>query len=418
MKRFFIILFLVFVTSHAAVTRAQTKFYIYQKTGEYNIAPWLRYNKADGLFTGLSGQFFFNENFWLNARAGYAFSLKKPRYKAGLEKILPAGEDDYFLTLDYFRMTHSNDFAVIPDWQNSLASSVARLDYYDHYDLHGGRLTFGKHWRGIIKTALTFGYNRYATLETATQKSLFDWGGACIDGKRRFAPNPPVKKGDDAYAEFVVDYDPRPSPHAFLNAWLIRAEYDISRWAKQSRTDFSYQRLDLSVQRQQRLFIRQRLAAQLAFRSHEGKSNFYSASDGANLPQEQFLYDIGGQVALRGYRYKEFTNGNRMLLGKLDYAFNGGFFPKTPFAKCWGVGWLFRKFDLTLFADAGQIWTADDNAMMLNPEGFRFHDMKYSAGAGLAMIPWIRFDVAFPLNKTEYSELKHPVFYFTFNLNI
>ncbi len=417
MKRTSILFFLSIIFIQSA--NAQYRFYIYEESGEYNIAPWFRYNKTDGLFTGLGGQYFFNEDFWISARAGYAFSLKKPRYQIGVEKIIPAREDDYYVKLDYYRLTFSGDYPVIPDWQNSLASAIARLDYYDHYDKHGAGAVFGKNWRGTFETEIIALYDRYSSLETETQKSLFRWGGEKTDGKRQFAPNPPVKPGNDVFTGLRLDYDPRPSPMAFLNAWLVRAEYDNSKWLhKLSGSDFRYHRASLSVQRLQRMFTRQKLTLSLSAKSFEGPSVFYSEKAGAELPREQFLYDLGGLNTLRGYRYKEFSNGNRMILGKMDYYFNGSFLPSTPFAKWWGIGWLFKKFDLVLFADAGQSWKAEDDSFLLNPDGFRASGMMYDAGAGLAMGPWLRFDAAFPLKKSRLTKKFDEVYYFTLNINL
>lgn len=417
MMRIFI--FILFTQILLSSVEAQSRFYIYEKSGEYNAATWIRYNRADGLFTGLTGQFFFNDDFWISARAGYGFSSKKPRYKIELDKVFPSNENDYYIKADYYRLTHTNDAGIIPDWQNSLTAAVARLDYYNHMDLHGGTAVFGVNWRGVFKTEITSGVNRYASLKTKTQKSLFRWGGERIGGKRIFGPNPSVEPGYDVFAGFRLDYDPRPSPSAFINAWLVRTEYENSKVLHGlTGSDFNYQRLSLHIQRHQRIMTRPKLMFALSLRSFEGRSSFMSDEPGVRLPSEQFLNDLGGLGTLRGYRYREFQNANRMMSGKIDFLFNGSFLPRTPFAKWWGIGWLFRKFDIVFFADGGQAWLTGDQTFLLDPKGLKLRNMAYDAGAGLSMGPWLRFDAAFPLKKTRLTKSFQPVYYFTFSINI
>lgn len=399
--------------------QSQTQFFIYQKSGHYGIAPWIRYNKVDGGFAGLSGVYFLNDDFRWLARVGYAFSLHRLRYQTGVEKIFPGETTDWFIMADYFHLSQTNDIQVIPDWQNSITAAFARLDYYDYYDLHGGQVRIGMHRNGSIKTSLNAGYHRYETLKTETQKSLVDWGGTKINGRRLFPPNPAVLKGEDVWMGLSLDYNPLPSPNAFINAWLVRADYRFSEGIRRlAKTDFAYQQLQVDLRRQQRLFGKQRFTAQFRFLSYRGPIVFSDPVTHQVLPMTMFLYDVGGINTLRGYRYKEFRDGNRLWLVKLDYAFNGDFFPKTPFARCWGLGWLFRKTDLAFFADAGQLGYAGRKAFLLNPDGLSLNQIHYSAGVAVTMLPWIRMELAFPLNPSESERRKQPAFYFIFQLNI
>ncbi len=388
----------------------QTRFYIYEKNDQFKAAPWFRYNKAEGLFTGLSAQFLFTEQFFMEGRAGYALAGKFPRYKIGLQKTFVSDNNEFFIRADYYDLTETNDEHVLPDWENSLTSLLFKLDYYNFYRERGPVITFGQNWNGTYKIDLYAGMRDFYALSNKAKFSLFDTGGDRKDGKRVFAYNPRAAEGRDYYLGLSYDIDYRPSPTAFVNAWQFKGRYENSALLHSAtHSDFSYQRMELQFQRFQRVFTKQKTVLSLKIASYSGRTQF--TSDTLLAPRDQFLYDIGGYGSLRGYSYREFLDGNRMILFNWDYYFNGSFLPKSFLTKIWGIGNIFRAGDLFLFADAGYVWQTDPSNAFYEFSRFDLQDIKADAGLGLAFADWVRFEAAFPLSKGIDTRRSDHVFY-------
>ena len=399
-NRFSLIYVLILLLSASQLYSQQSRFTIFEKSDKFNITPWLRYNKGEGLFTGIFSQYFFNENLFTEGKAGYAFAGKFPRYSVALQKTFQSDNNEFSIRSDYYDLTMTNDENVLPDWQNSLNALLFKLDYFNFYRARGTTLTFGQNWDGTYKVDLFAGMRNFYSMENKAEASLFDLGSESINGKKVFAPNPPVAHGRDYYTGVNYDIDFRPSPVAFVNAWQFKGRYENSKILHTvTKSDFSYQRAYLEFDRYQRLFTKQKMLMTLKLASYQGKTQFKADTTGTLLPQDQFLYDMGGYGSLRGYSYREFQDGNRMMLFSWDYFFNGSFLPKTFLTKIWGLGNIFKMADLMLFADAGYVWSVDQNKPLTGIGDIGLRDMRADAGFGLAFTEWIHCAAAFPLRK-------------------
>ncbi len=378
-------------------------FYLYD-TDQFNVAPQVAYNKVDGLFTGITGRYQFNEYFSAQGKLGYAFSGKYPRYGVGLQKSFPHGNNEFNISADYFRETVSNDTYVIPRWQNSLTSMLFHLDYYDHYETRGVKIRLGQVWNGTYQVHIFGGAQKYFRLDNTTEKSLLDWGADNIGGKKLFSRNPPAAEGSDYFLGLDYDIDFRPSPLAFVSAWHFKGTYSNSAIMHHAtRSDFSYNRLDLQFTRYQRLFPNHKMKASLRLASYEGQTQFQSDSLGTLKPRDQFLLDAGGYGSLRGYHYREFENGNRLAVFSLDYYFSGG---------------LFKTFNLVLFGDAGRVWTAGTSKSFAGFGGAGLKNFQADAGAGVALAEYLRLDWAFPLKKGIATKRGDSKVYFRMTLKL
>lgn len=416
MKNYFsslILLAILFFSSQ--LYSQQSRFYIYEKNDKFNVAPWLRYNKGEGLFTGASSQYFFNENFFADGKAGYAVAGKFPRYMIGIQKNFQYENNEFILRAAYYDLTETNDQYVLPDWQNSMTALLFKLDYFNFYRTRGTTLTFGQNWNGTYKIDISAGMRNFYSMRNKAEASVFSSGGDKIDGKRAFALNPPVAQGRDYFIALEYDIDFRPSPTSFVNAWHLRGRYENSILLHDiAKSDFSYQRMYLEFNRYQRLFTKQKSLFTLKLASYQGKTQFTADTAGTPLPQDQFLYDIGGYGSLRGYSYREFQNGNRLAIFSWDYFFNGTFLPKSFLTKIWGLGKIFKNTDLMLFADAGYVWKVDHTKPVVSVGGIGVKDIRADAGFGLALTEWIRCEAAFPLRKGVKTERGDYVIYFRF----
>ncbi len=383
---------ILFLTPSCAL--GQTEFHIYEGHG-LRISPWMRYNKADAFFTGLIGKWEITDpDFFLHGRWGYSFGGRHPRYSAGLTKIFPTGNNEIILDAEYFSLTTSSEPMVLSDLKNSLSSVLFRADFYNYYHTRGGTFAAGYNAGDVFRVTALGGWKRYSTLKNNTRTSLFDWGG---DGsEKKFEPSPAVEEGDDRLASITVEYDPRPSKMAPVTAWTG----DVSYARSVAGSDFHYDRITLGLKRYQNLWGPTRMIAGVRAGSYDGKLTF---TDELNTvrPMDPFLFDLGGLGSLRGYDYREFRDGNRLVSGNVDFLFNGAFFPKTPMKTWWGVGWLFRNFDLVLFADAGSLWVNDGS--LLRFSGMKSELLRADAGFGLAMKNFFRVDFAWALKSGQQT---------------
>ncbi len=381
---------------------AQTDFHLYEGHG-LQLSPWLRYNKADGLLGGVITKWEVTDpDFFLSGRLAYGLGVKDARYSIGATKIFPTGNNEVSIELDYHKATETSDTRFLSDFQNSLGAILFKSDMYDYFETMGGSLRLGYNVGDVVKITAVGGFDTYRSLPNSVTTSLFDWGG---DGpKNNFEESPAVFEGDDRWIGLEVHLDPRPSKFAPVSAWTVDGKYtNAAAVRKVLSGDFSYQRLQLDVKRYQNIVDRVYGVAGIHAASYDGKTSF---TDDLNVtrPANQFLFDLGGLGSLRGYNYREFRDGNRMLWGQMDILFNGSFLPKTPLARAWGIGWIFKNFDLAVFTDAGSVWLRPEDSGLLDFTGLKSNLLRADAGVGLAMKNILRFDFAWVIKSGEVSD--------------
>ncbi|MCK6544166.1 hypothetical protein L6Q79_15970 [bacterium] len=374
-----------------------TGFHLYEKDGVYNVSPWLRYDRASGFFTGLTGDYFFIERLKMHGEGGYAWAARKPDYHLRLQQSFISDNTEYSIAAAYFDKADTRDRMVLPEWQNSLTSVVAKRDYYDWYRIKGGNFEMRTDISGTLKITISGTWQQYRNTDVNARWSMFDWGAKKNNGHARFRINPEIPEGRDVSLGTAIELDTRPSPLASVSAWLIHSDYANARLLhKAFNSDFSYQRGSLTITRQQRMFGKQKWTFYGAYDGFSGNTVIQKDSS-SSLTYGQFLYDAGGLGSLRGYGYKEFSDGNRRMLFQSEYYFNGSFLPQTPLTKIWGLGFIFKTFDLMLFWDIGHAWQASEKVMYFVPDGFHWRDMRSSAGGGLAVSDWIKIQYAYVL---------------------
>jgi outer membrane protein assembly factor BamA len=398
----------LFVLSGGAALRGQTEFHIYEGHG-IQLSPWVRYNKADGLLAGMVVRWEITDpDFYLTGRGGYAFGGKYGRYAAGITKVFPSGNNEFSLDAEYHDLTETSDRRILSDFQNSLGAVLFKADFFNYYRATGGQFRAGHNWGDVVKVTAVAAFDRYRSLKNSVKASLFDWGG---DGtEKRFEQSPAVAEGDDRWLGMEFHYDPRPSKLAPVAAWTADVRYAN---AAVLNGDFSYQRVAVDLKRYQTLPGRTYGVVAVYAASYDGKTTFADGT-GAEVPADQFLYDLGGLGSLRGYDYREFRDGNRLVMAQIDFFGNGALLPRTPLKRWWGEGWIFKNFDLTVFADAGAVWTRSEKKSLVDFTGLKSRLIRADAGAGLAMKNIVRFDFAWVLKTGAVSDRGD--FEFTFRL--
>ena len=330
--------------------------------GDYETENFMfRYNRVEGLFVGLRlPKYGFDEfNMYqttLYGHAGYGFQNKRGRYQVGLERRF------YYTTIgaEAHDVTDTEDDWIISTFENSLAAFFLKEDFHDYYRRIGasGYLT-----QNITpKFAITVGYHkdRFYDMQNETSWALFG-------KKKKFRANPHVDKIEMNSLRLNVSLDTRndrkyPTQGWFINLFGEFAGPDFNK--EESGVDFD--RFMFDVRRYQPIGY----GENLDFRLRLGT--------GRGVVPVQYRYDLGGISTLRGYRYKEFQDGDRMILGNVEYRIYG---PKVRLKEL-----LFMNdLNLVIFADAGLVWNAEDNtAPEKSFEHLDWDDLKTSVGVGLS----------------------------------
>ena len=319
-----------------------------------------RYNRVEGLFLGVRlPRYYWNEatrlNVSLYGHAGYGFKSKKGRYQVGLER--------WFFDMCRFTiggeahdLTDTQDKWIISTFENSLAAFFLREDFQDYYRRVGAS---GYVMQNITPNfRLVFGYkkDKFYSMEKTTNWSLFG-------GHKKFSENPIIVEDEmemkSIYAE--IGLDTRNSIKYPAQGWFIKA---IGEFVRPDLNDngLDFDRFIIDLRRYQPLGY----GENLDFRFRVGSAR-------GELPL-QFQYDLGGISTLRGYPFKEFENGDRMILGNVEYRIYGAL---KDFL-------FFDDLNFILFADAGCVWNAEDKT---GPEkSFKqldWDDLKTDVGVAL-----------------------------------
>lgn len=251
----------------------------------------VRYNRVEGMFTGVSGSIAFRDMApglaargsvgwaWSEgaARGGAAVSLSRGRWSSALraERVL-ATTNDYLLTLE-------TGLSLGP-----LFSGTDDHDYVDRSLVAWSATRVLKHIdRGLLTTELALVRDRHPAASVA--KPVF--GGAAFRANRNSL------EGEYARATAILEWHPRVTGESLSPGLGARVKYELAQG------ELEWQRLDV------RLAARQRWRGLALSARVDG-----GAVTGRVIPP-QALYEMGGAADLPSYDYKEF-GGDRAVLGR------------------------------------------------------------------------------------------------------
>lgn len=346
----------------------------------------IRYNRVEGLYVGAT----INKEYWRKELPGYpfvfggvgfAFSEKLFEYQLGLEKGF--FKDNYFAFGGELHLQMDTpDRWRIPQWENSLAAFLLKEDFHDYYQREGFSGYVIQHFTDIVKLKASYFIESYDSTEKNTNWSLFG-------GKKKFRENPPMDAGELRSIKAELVLDTRNSKSSPTKGWFIQFEGEHA--GSSLKGDFNFDRFLLDLRRYQPLGF----SDAIDFRVRVGSSK-------GNLPWQK-SYHLGGISTLRGYDYKafphgvDFTGGNRMILGQLEYRLGMEDYPDEI-----GLG-LLNNFHLILFVDTGWVGFADTDANFY--QGFKslkWSDLKTDIGFALSNSSGnIRFQIA---KRTDIGE--------------
>ncbi|MCH8272455.1 MAG: BamA/TamA family outer membrane protein [Candidatus Marinimicrobia bacterium] len=292
----------------------------------------LSYNRVEGFFFGFGVPKEFKNSFGMNNRLtfygfwGYGLSNGKSSYRAGLTRKF-FGSNSFELGAELFDLTYSEDLWVIPRKENSVTALFFHEDYLDYYRKNGSSVYGIQNFGGFLKIEGGYVVEKHADMSVEQVWSLFRQG-------EKFRENTQVAEGTFKNTYLIV----RTGNSRFLRNWdaELQAEWNSSLFEDEMP---NYERYIISLSRYQPLGRNDDLKIRLR----------YGTTNGSVPVQKKF--DLGGKGTLRGYKYKEFQNGDKMALINVEYSTNG--------KNIDGLGFLpnFDDYLISFFIDAGVVWS-------------------------------------------------------------
>ena len=258
-----------------------------------------RCNRIEGAFTGLAGSHDFRDAApGLSARAslGYAWSEKVARGMFGLQRTL--GRTTTGLRVER-ALAHTNDFQPPLSYGATLSALLGSVDDYDYLDRRSAAAfvsrTFGTQRRSSMRLELGGGSDKAVSQNIS--KGLY-----VADGEG-FRPNRGIMPGDYFRSTATLEINPQ------VSGLFVDRGIGLT---------MSYDRADGELKWQ-------RLEVRTAARRELGPFQLYARGDAGTLlgdPQPQTMFELGGDLGLSGYDYKEFA-GDRAALVRavLGYTF-------------------------------------------------------------------------------------------------
>ncbi len=303
------------------------------------------YNRVQGLFP-YGGPILTSPSPWgfnLSFDLGYGFANHHWSYRLKLKRQIFKW---WGIDLQGYDEIFSQDSWLLSTRENTLSSILIKEDFRDYYHRRGGLFGFGFRPKGWIDCKLGYRVERESSSFKKAKWSLFG-------RDKDFRENPPIEEGLLRTGEIKVKLHLLKDGLNCPQGWQILGSY------QKGGGDFSFSRYRLGFKLYQRVSIREEIDLRLRVLSLTGD----------NLPP-QFLLDLGGIGSLRGYPFKEFNDGRRLLLVNLDYRFNfGGWFEPA------GI-WFLENLQVIPFFDSGLVWNSG--------EEFRLNKLKSDVGLGLS----------------------------------
>ena len=342
---------------------------------EDQVFEHIRYNRAEGLFvgwgfggdrSGYSGLRFFGNG-------GYGFKSDSWRYQLGLSRRWGS---QYRTEIGFqaYDLTDTDDRWLIPTMENSLAAFFLREDFHDFFRRYGASVFAYQNITPYLRLSAEY---RADTYENMKQKA--NW--ALFGGDKVFRPNPFILPGDadeDKMRSIVAGLavDTRDDSEDPMRGWLVRGEYEYA--GRGLEGDFEFDRFLADIRRYQRITRGEYIDTRVRIGSVHQKS--------ALMPRNK-LFDLGGIGTLRGYRFKEFSDAPKLVLGNIEYRIRGDKFGNID-------NWLFENFTLSFFSDAGWMGQSFDD--------LDIEDFKTDIGVGISNYDqdW-RIDFAKRLDRSD-----------------
>jgi hypothetical protein len=323
-----------------------------------------RYNRVEGLFLGLGSPETYRwegRHVSLFGTGGYGFTAHRWRYSGGIAQQIGAGTSMIEFGAEGHNLTDTQDQWIIDEGENTLAALFLRDDYRDYYTRKGFSVWTGNYWRwrnSDLQFRVAYLIDRYESLYQNA-----DW--AFFGGDKRFRPNPVVDEGRMKSILTTLEFHQSRGKRYFFSGWSANASAEFSPSGFKGDFDFSRYILDLR--------------GYLSLSDYDNINvRLQAASATGDVPVQKW-FGLGGLGTLPAFGFKEF-DGNRLLLGNVEYIVNGKIIDDARLFPAW----LLRNVNLIFFADAGYVATVDNGQSFINGfNGLNSDTIRWDWGLGI-----------------------------------
>ena len=319
--------------------------------------PEIHYNRVDGLFVqlGVDTKLRSPSKLRLFAWCGYAFKGEAWRYEIGLEKWLDLGPNRLEVGVRNYDLTFTEDEWLMSTYENSAAAFFFREDFRDYYRRTGTSFHLTNTLYRQLSLGITYLLDDHESLQRTTNWSVFG-------GDKKFRENPEADEGALRSVAVRMGYDTRDDFMEPTSGFLIEASFEKAGDAIGGKYDF--RRFLLDFRRYVRLSAFENIDLRLRLGTGSG-----------NLPVQR-AFDLGGIGSLRGYKFKELRDFDRMILGNVEYRIQFGRLAPD----------VMEDYQIIPFYDFGLAWSSNDKgSLSAGFDQLKWDGIKTSVGIGISI---------------------------------
>jgi hypothetical protein len=249
----------------------------------------VRFNRIEGLFTGISAshQFGNSNTPIVRGSIGYAWSEKVARGMFGVQRTL--GRTTTGVKAER-ALVHTNDFQPPLSYGSTLTALFGSQDDFDYLDRRSATAyasrSFGAQRQSSMRIEIGPGSDH--AVEQNISKGLY------IAKNAGFRPNRGIRPGDYFRTTASIEIDPQ------VSGLFVDRGVGLSLYYDRADGNLKWQRVEVRT----------------AARREVGPFQIYARGDAGALlgnPVPQQMFELGGDLGLSGFDYKEFA-GDRAAL--------------------------------------------------------------------------------------------------------
>ena len=249
-----------------------------------------RFNRIEGVYTGIAAEHAFRDRapgLSIRGSLGYAWAEQVPRGMLGIQRTL--GRSTTGIRLER-ALSHTNDFQPPLTYGATLSALLGSADDFDYLDRRTASLFFARTYGPRNRSQVRF--EAGAGSDNAVQQNVSK--GLYVAKGQGFRPNRGIREGDYVRSAVALDINPQ------VSGMFVDRGVGATIHYERADGDLRWQRLELRT----------------AARREVGPFQVYARGDAGTLlgsPAPQVMFELGGDLGLSAYDYKEFA-GDRAAL--------------------------------------------------------------------------------------------------------
>lgn len=255
------------------------------------IGEMFRFNRIEGVFTGLAVSHDFRDSapgLSMRASLGYAWAEHVPRGLFSIQRTL--GRTTTGIRAER-ALSHTNDFQPPLSYGSTLSALFGSVDDYDYLDRRSVSAfvmrTLGARQRSLVRFETGPGADH--AVKQNVSKGLY------VAKNGGFRPNRGIEPGSYVRSIASIDFNPQ------VSGLFVDRGVGLSASYERADGDLKWQRLE----------------GHAAARRELGPFMLFARGDAGTLlgtPQPQAMFELGGDLGLAGFDYKEFAGDRAALI--------------------------------------------------------------------------------------------------------